>query len=115
MMNSGRITYSSSNRSYANRFMVTYSSGLLPGGWAYALSLGRRWGNEGYHDASLYDANSIFISTEKVFNDAHSLSFTGIYTPNRRGKSSPNTQEVYDLKGIKYNEYWGWQDGKNRG
>lgn len=114
MMNSGRITYSSSNRSYANRFMVTYSSGLLPGGWAYALSLGRRWGNEGYHDASLYDANSIFISTEKVFNDAHSLSFTGIYTPNRRGKSSPNTQEVYDLKGIKYNEYWGWQDGKKR-
>ncbi|MGE5944152.1 MAG: carboxypeptidase regulatory-like domain-containing protein, partial [Flavobacteriales bacterium] len=114
MSNSGRITYSSSNRSYANRFMVTYTSGLLQGGWAYALSFGRRWGNEGYHDASLYDANSVFISAEKVINDAHSLSFTGIYTPNRRGKSSPNTQEVYDFKGIKYNEYWGWQNGKKR-
>lgn len=114
MSHSGRITYSSSNRSYANRFMATHASGLLQDGWAYALSVGRRWGNEGYQDASLYDANSIFLSAEKVFNDAHSLSFTGIYTPNKRGKSSPNTQEVYDLKGIKYNEYWGWQDGKKR-
>jgi len=114
MSHGGRITYSSSNRSYANRFMATYTSGLLQGGWAYALSFGRRWGNEGYQDATLYDANSVFVSVEKVINDAHSLSFTGIYTPNRRGKSSPNTQEVYDLKGIKYNEYWGWQDGKKR-
>ncbi|WP_238987201.1 TonB-dependent receptor [Confluentibacter flavum] len=110
----GRITYSSSNRSYANRFMATYSSGLLQGGWAYAVSLGRRWGDEGYQEATLYDANSVFVSAEKVINDAHSLNFTGIYTPNRRGKSSPNTQEVYDLKGIKYNEYWGWQDGNKR-
>lgn len=114
MFHSGRITYSSSNRSYANRFMATYTSGLLKNNWAYALSLGRRWGDEAYQDASLYDANSIFISAEKVFNDAHSLSLTGIYTPNRRGKSSPNTQEVYDLRGIRYNEYWGWQDGKKR-
>ncbi|OYX28421.1 MAG: TonB-dependent receptor [Flavobacteriales bacterium 32-35-8] len=114
MSHGGRITYSSSNRSYANRFMATYTSGLLKSGWAYALSFGRRWGNEGYQDATLYDANSVFVSVEKVINDKHSLNFTGIYTPNRRGKSSPNTQEVYDLKGIKYNEYWGWQDGKQR-
>ncbi|WP_100611133.1 TonB-dependent receptor [Confluentibacter lentus] len=114
MSHGGRITYSSSNRSYANRFMATYTSGLLQGGWAYALSFGRRWGNEGYQDATLYDANSVFVSVEKVINDKHSLNFTGIYTPNRRGKSSPNTQEVYDLKGIKYNEYWGWQDGEKR-
>src|SRR5690606_647512 len=114
MPESGRVTYSSSNRTYANRVMVTYTSGLLEGNWAYALSFGRRWGNEGYQDASLYDANSVLISVEKVFNDTHSLNFTGIYTPNRRGKSSPNTQEVFNLKGIKYNEYWGWQDGKKR-
>ena len=29
-------------------------------------------------------------------------------------KVSPNTQEVYDLKGTKYNEYWGYQDGEKR-
>jgi hypothetical protein len=110
----GRITYSSSNRSYTNRLMATYASGLLKNNWAYTVSLGRRWGNEGYQEATLYESNSFFLSVEKKLNEKHSLNFTGIYTPNRRGKSSPNTQEIYDLKGIKYNEYWGWQDGEKR-
>ncbi|MDO7171035.1 TonB-dependent receptor [Mariniflexile sp. AS56] len=109
-----RVTYSASNRSYANRLMATYASGLLENDWAFAFSIGRRWGDEGYQDATLYDSNSFFTSVERKINDKHSLNFTGIYTPNRRGKSSPNTQEVYDLKGIKYNEYWGWQDGEKR-
>src|SRR5690606_29372124 len=110
----GRVTYSSSNRSYTNRVMASYASGLLYGGWAFTFMAGRRWGNEGFQDATLYDANSFFASVEKVINEKHSLNFTSIYTPNRRGKSSPNTQEVYDLKGIKYNEYWGWLDGEKK-
>jgi len=110
----GRITYSSSNRSYTNRFMATYASGLLKNNWAYTISVGRRWGNEGYQDATHYNSNSFFASAEKKINDTHSLNLTTIYTPNRRGKSSPNTQEIYDLKGIKYNEYWGWQNGDKR-
>ncbi|WP_347923595.1 TonB-dependent receptor [Pontimicrobium sp. SW4] len=110
----GRITYSSSNRSYTNRMMASYASGLVEGGWAYSMSLGRRWGNEGFQDGTFYDANSFFASVEKRINDKHSMNFTGIYAPNRRGKSSPNTQEVYDLKDIRYNEYWGWQDGEKR-
>jgi len=110
----GRVTYSSSNRSYSNRVMATYASGLVEGGWSYAFSLGRRWGDEGYQDGTFYDANSFFVSVEKKINDKHSLNFTGFYTPNKRGKSSPNTQEVYDLKNIKYNEYWGYQDGVKR-
>jgi len=111
---SGRVTYSSSNRSYTNRLMASYASGVVDGGWSYAVSIGRRWGNEGYQDATLYNANSFFVSVEKRLDDKHSLNLTGIYAPNRRGKSSPNTQEVYDLKGIKYNEYWGKQDGEKR-
>ena len=110
----GRITYSSSNRSYSNRLMATYASGLLKNNWAYTVTLGRRWGNEGYQEATSYNSNSFFTSVEKIINENHSLSFSAIYTPNRRGKSSPNTQEVFDLKGIKYNEYWGWQDGEKR-
>ena len=110
----GRITYSSSNRSYSNRLMATYNSGMLEKGWAYSLSIGRRWGNEGYQDASFYDSNSAFLSVQKIFNNKHSLNFAVIYAPNRRGKVSPNTQEVYDLKGIKYNEYWGYHDGEKR-
>jgi len=110
----GRITYSSSNRSYTNRLMATYASGILDGGWAYAFTLGRRWGNEGFQDGTFYDANSFFVSVEKKLNDKHSLNLVGFYTPNRRGKSSPNTEEVFDLKGITYNEYWGWHDGEKR-
>jgi hypothetical protein len=110
----GRVTYSCSNRSYTNRLMATYSSGIVEGGWSYALSMGRRWGDEGYQDATFYDSNSLFFSVEKKLSNKHSINFTGIYAPNRRGKSSPNTQEVYDLKNIRYNDYWGWHDGKKR-
>jgi len=109
-----RVTYSSSNRSYTNRVMATHASGVVKGDWSYAFSLGRRWGNEGYQDGTFYNANSFFVAVEKKVNDKHSLNFTGFYTPNKRGKSSPNTQEVYDLKNIKYNEYWGYQDGEKR-
>jgi hypothetical protein len=110
----GRITYSSSNRSYTNRLMASYASGLMEDGWAYTLMIGRRWGDEGFQDASLYDSNSFFASVEKKINDKHSINFTSIYAPNRRGKSSANTQEVYDLKGIKYNEFWGDFDGEQK-
>lgn len=110
----GQLTYSSSDRSYTNRLMASYSSGLIEDGWAFTVMIARRWGNEGFQDASLYDSNSFFASVEKKINDKHSINFTSIYAPNRRGKSSANTQEVYDLKGIRYNEYWGWFDGEKR-
>lgn len=110
----GRVTYSSSNRSYTNRLMASYATGLMKDGWSMAFSIGRRWGDEGYQDATLYDANSFFASIEKKIGDKHAINFTSIYAPNRRGKSSPNTQEVYDLKGTQYNEYWGYLDGEKR-
>ena len=109
-----RISYASSNRSYANRVMATHSTGLMDNGWALTISGGRRWGEEGFVDGSLYDANSIFASIEKKINDKHSINFTSIYTPNRRGKSAGITQEVYDLKGKTYNSYWGYYDGEKR-
>ena len=62
----GRVTYSSSNRSYANRLMASYNSGMLNDGWAYSISIGRRWGDEGYQDASFYDSNLLFFSIEKI-------------------------------------------------
>lgn len=110
----GKITYSSSNRSYTNRAIASYASGLTKKGWAYTVALGRRWGNEGYLDATLYNANSLFASVEKKLSDDQSVNFTGIYASNHRGKSSPNTQEVFDLKDRKYNEYWGYQNGEKR-
>ncbi|WP_372918984.1 carboxypeptidase regulatory-like domain-containing protein [Salegentibacter sp.] len=110
----GRISYAFANRSYNGRVMGSYSSGELPKGWAYSVSASRRFAEEAYNDGSLYDANAFYIAVEKKFNDTHSLNFTGFYTPNIRGKSSPNTQEVFDLKGRRYNAYWGYQNGEIR-
>lgn len=110
----GRVSYASSNRSYRGRVMASYNSGLTDNGWAYSFLASRRFGEEGFNDGSLYDANSFFAAVEKKINEKHSLNLTAFYTPNRRGKSSPNTQEVFDLKDISYNSYWGYQDGEIR-
>jgi hypothetical protein len=109
-----RISYASSNRSYIHRAMATYSSGLSEDGWAFTVAASRREGREGFVDGTMYNATSFFGSVEKKFNDKHSLSFTSITALNRRGKSAPQTQEVFDLRGIQYNSYWGSQDGKIR-
>jgi hypothetical protein len=109
-----RISYSSSNRSYEHRCMATHTTGISKNGWVMTFSGSRRVGNEGFNDGTSYNSYSVFASIEKKINEKHSLNFTGIFTPNRRGKSSPNTQEVFDLKGIVYNEYWGSLNGEKR-
>jgi len=83
-----RISFSGTNTNYSWRTMGTHASGMNKDGWAYVISASRRW--------------------------AHSLNLTSIYAQNSRGKNSPNTQEVTDIMGVKYNSYWGWQNGKKR-
>lgn len=109
-----RISFSSTNTNYSWRSMGTYASGLNSKGWAFVVSGSRRWAEEGYFDGTDYGANSLFASVEKRINDYHSINFTSIYAQNSRGKNSPNTAEVTDMAGVKYNAYWGWQDGKKR-
>ena len=110
----GRFSYASANRSYTDRVMASYNSGLLKGGWSYSVLASRRSGNEGFVDGTLYDSNSFFASVEKQINENHSINFTGIYAQNRRGRSTAITQEVFDLKGNNYNPFWGNQDGEIR-
>ena len=109
-----KISYAASNRSYKGRVMASYSSGLLKSGWYYTFSASKRFAKEGFREGTVYDANSFFTSIEKKINNKHRLNFTGIYASNTRGKSSPNTQEVYDLKNLKYNAYWGDQEEEIR-
>jgi hypothetical protein len=109
-----RVSFSGTNTNYSWRAMGTYASGMDKDGWAYVISASRRWAEEGYFEGTDYAANSMFASVEKKINDSHSLNLTSIYAQNSRGKNSPNTQEVSDLMGVKYNSYWGWQDGKKR-
>lgn len=107
-----RISYASSNRSYVHRVMATHATGILKGGWAFAFSGSRRAGLEGFNEGTSYNAYSLFTAIDKKINNKHSITFTGIFAPNRRGKSSPNTQEVFDIKGIAYNDYWGFLNGR---
>ena len=109
-----RISQSGTNTNYSWRTMITHNSGLMDNGWAYSISGSRRWAQEGYFTGTDYGANSFFASVEKRFNKKHSLNFTSIYAQNSRGKNSPNTKEVNDLMGIKYNSYWGYQNGQKR-
>ncbi|SNR54102.1 TonB-dependent receptor [Lutibacter flavus] len=110
----GKISYASANKSYNGRVMATYATGLNKKGWALVVSGSRRFAQEGYLEGTTYNAWASFIAAEKKFNSNHSLNLTAFVAPNRRGKSSPNTQEVYDLKGLKYNAYWGKQEGDLR-
>lgn len=108
------LAYSATNRSYNNRVMATYNSGLLRNGWAFTFSGSRRWAEEGVIDGTYQDAYAYFGSIEKRLGENHSLNLTAFGSPTNRASNSPNTQEVYDLMGKDYNSYWGWQDGEKR-
>ncbi|MBS9773928.1 MAG: carboxypeptidase-like regulatory domain-containing protein [Tenacibaculum sp.] len=109
-----KVSYANSNSSYNHRIMASYSSGILKKGWAFTIGGSYRNGKEGYVDGTSYNSYSALLSVEKNINEKHSLNFTSILSSTKRGKSAGHTQEVYDLKGIKYNEYWGYQNGKKR-
>ena len=109
-----QLTYSFSNRTYQHRIMTTYSSGMLPSGWAFTFSGSRRWMEEGVIDGTYNNSYAYFASLEKKINDNHRLNLTAFGAPTRKTGMSPNTQEVYDLRGKNYNSYWGWQDGDKR-
>lgn len=109
-----RITVSGTNTNYSWRMMGIFASGMSDSGWALVISAGKRYAQEGYFDGTTYDGNSLFLSVEKKLSDSHSLNFTGFYTPNSRGKNSPNTAELTELTSGTYNSYWGYQDGKKR-
>ncbi|WP_111707276.1 carboxypeptidase-like regulatory domain-containing protein [Lutibacter citreus] len=109
-----KVSVSSTNRSYTSRLMATYASGVLENNWSYVVSGSRRAAQNGYFEGTTYNSWAAYISAEKILNDNHSLSLTAFTSFNRRGKSSPNTEEVLDLRGYKYNSYWGKQEGNKR-
>jgi hypothetical protein len=109
-----RISFSGANTNYSWRTMATHVSGMSTNGWAFVVSGGTRWAKEAFFEGTDYNANSFFASVEKKFNEQHSLSLSSFFAQNVRGKNSPNSKEVVDLMGFRYNSYWGWQDGEKR-
>jgi hypothetical protein len=82
--------------------MGIFASGMNSSGWAFVVSAGKRYADEGYFEGTTYDGISFFECRKKL-NDSHSLNFTGFYTPNSRGKNSPNSAEVTELTSETYN------------
>jgi len=110
-----RVSLAYTNRNYKMRGTYTYSTGLLPSGWAFTGALGYRWADEGYVEGTFYNSLGYMVALEKVLNSKHSLSLTSFGAPTQRGGQSSNVQEVYDLTGSTYyNAYWGYQNGKKR-
>ena len=104
-----KFSLAAANKNYQSRTMLTYASGLLKNGWAFMFSGSIRKAAEGFRQGTNYDANSFHISIDKEFSESHRLNSTIIYADNLRGKSSPMTQEVFELKSNVYNSYWGYQ------
>lgn len=110
-----RLTYSITNRSYRQRAMGTYSTGMMANGWAVSVAASRRWANEGYVPGTFYDAYSMFVSVDKKVSKNHLINLTALAAPNKRGKQGAATEEMYDLAGTNfYNSYWGYQEGEKR-
>ena len=108
------VSFASANGSYNGRIMATHFTGVLRDGWAFAFSASSRFAQNGTVEGVTYKAYSGFFAAEKMLSKNHSINLTAVYAFNRRGKSSPNTQEVIDLRGPTYNSYWGLQEGVKR-
>ncbi len=110
-----KASYAHSNRSYTDRVMATYSTGVLSNGWAFTVSGSRRYAKEGYTQGTSYDAWAYFMAIEKKISDNHSVALTAFGAPVKRGMANGSIQEAYDLVGSNYyNSNWGWQDGSKR-
>ncbi|MBP6334102.1 MAG: TonB-dependent receptor, partial [Bacteroidia bacterium] len=110
-----QVSYAASNRTYDNRFIITYGSGLTSKGWAFSGSYTRRWAQEGFTEGTFYDSHSYFAAVEKVINSRHSLALTVFGVATKSGRSGPAVQEIMDIAGTNYyNPYWGYQNGEVR-
>ncbi len=111
-----RATYSLSNRTYSNRFMLTGSTGVMKNGWSVVGSLSARFGHTlSYVEGTTYNSFAGFFAAEKKFNDEHALNLAAFASYTSRGMQSNSVQEVYDLLDNNYyNANWGWYQGKQR-
>ncbi len=109
-----RLTYSLSNRQYRNRLMLTHSTGLLRTGWAYSVSVSKRWADEGYVPGTSYDGYSYYLGISRRIR-TNTVSLTAFGAPTRRGKVGPAIEEAYRLAGTNfYNPNWGYLNGEKR-
>lgn len=110
-----RSSVVNANNNYRFRVMVSYASGMLDNGWAYAFSFSTRQGGNDWINGTYYNAYGYFASVEKQLNRCHRFALTVLGAPTQRGVQNASTQEVYDMVGSNYyNSNWGYQEDKKR-
>lgn len=110
-----RLALSLTNRNYIGRLQYTYATGLTSKGWAFVLSAGGRYGEEGNAKGTYLKSAALFLGAERVFNAHHSLSLSLMASPTNQATASWTTEEAYWLANSHYyNPYWGYQNGKKR-
>jgi hypothetical protein len=110
-----RVSYALTNRVFRQRLLASYSTGMLPNGFALTFAGSIRYSKEGYVDGTFFNAAAYYVSVDKKLNDKHLISFTGFGAPTVQGRQGPAVQEAYNLAGTNYyNPYWGYQDGEKR-
>lgn len=108
-----KISQAFSNRTYQSRSMITFHSSLGKD-WRISGLGSFRNGETGFQEGTPYYALGGLLSLEKIWKGKTSTWITLWYTPVERGRTAPITQEVFDLKGNRYNPYWGVDQGERR-
>lgn len=122
---SGKVSLSTSNRSYTLRGNAGYNSGENSrNGWAYSLFGSRSWGKSYMIDGLWNDSWALFGSLSKSFGPKtnepnsiprHRLALTAWYAPSARSQQSATTAEAYALAGNNlYNPAWGNYGSRER-
>ena len=109
-----RFSYAATNRSYRNRIMGTYATGMRPNNWGLTVSASRRWAEEGYVEGTFDNRNSLAISVDRKLNN-HLINLSVIAAHRNSGGRNSSVQEINDLADDNYyNSNWGFQNGEKR-
>ena len=108
------LSFSNTNNSYQGRIIVNHNTGVTNKGWAFSGLISGSYAKEGYIDGSSFRHVGGLFSVYKKWNEKHQFNFTSFVTPNSRGRNTALTNEVIQLKGRKYNPFWGRQEGEIR-
>lgn len=110
-----RIMYGRSNGIWANRAGLNYSTGMMPKGWAIALSAGKTWSGQSYVPGTCFNEYSFYLGISRKLNAVSMLHLTALATPVESGNTSAVTAEAATLAGSHYyNPNWGYQDDEER-
>jgi len=78
-----QISYGISNKSWEQRLMYTYNSGIMQNGWGFAAAYSHRYAYDTYVPGTWLQADALFFSAEKRFSARHSLSATIFASPQK--------------------------------